>query len=110
MAQTSEPTIELEEQSVVLEAQSVVLLSRAHALACAVVETYDEAVTDSHTAWLTRECAKLLHRQFAVSAREEVCARREAGLAKRSSSHKHRYRHHHHSRPNDDNDNVLPTK
>lgn len=50
--------------------------ARAMALATQIVEGHFEGVTGSHMHWLYRELSKLLHRDFAVSAREEALAKR----------------------------------
>ena len=41
-------------------------------LATQIVEGHFETVTGSHMHWLYRELSKLMHRDFALSAREEA--------------------------------------
>lgn len=45
---------------------------RARALAMEIVEGHYEAATGSHMHWLYRELSKMLHRDFALRAREEA--------------------------------------
>ena len=48
---------------------------RAAFMATQIVEGHYEAATGSHMHWYYRELSKLLHREFALCAREEAAAR-----------------------------------
>ena len=54
------------------------------ALAQRIVQSHGEAVTYSHMQWLSRECAKLMMREFACTAREEAIARKERNMRQRN--------------------------
>ena len=45
--------------------------ARACFLATQIVECHNEMTTGSHMHWLIRETSKLMHRDFALSAKEE---------------------------------------
>lgn len=62
------------------------LTCRAQDLAATIVAAHSEAVTESHMHWLSRECAKLLTREFRVAAREEEVSRREREIALAATS------------------------
>ena len=65
--------------------------TRACFLATQIVEGHYESVTGSHMHWLYRELSKLMHRDFALSAREEASLATSASAGGRG---------HHHNRHN----------
>lgn len=52
--------------------------ARAAVLAAQIVEGHYEVATGSHLHWLYRELSKLMHRDFALRAREEAAQQRRA--------------------------------
>ena len=65
-------------------------------LAAQIVEGHYESVTGSHMHWLYRELSKLMHRDFALSAREE--ANLKAGPNGHGGSHRRNKRRHNEDR------------
>lgn len=63
---------------------------RAEELAKTIINHHGEAVTYSHMQWLSRECAKLLIREFRVSAREEAVNRKERESRNREAKKRRR--------------------